>query len=118
LISSIPKGFEIPENGKLVVSNDAGISVTDQDIVDYPEPSKPIANDDMAENLFRAGAELKARETALPHLVVRAVADQMDEGQLLEDLKEKVNNAREAANPKWNPGDLAGSLIARYAAMK
>ncbi|MEY2985584.1 MAG: hypothetical protein RLZZ568_2201, partial [Cyanobacteriota bacterium] len=49
---------------------------------------------------------------------VRAVADQMDEGQLLEDLKEKVNNAREAANPKWNPGDLAGSLIARYAAMK
>lgn len=84
--------------------------------IDYPQPEEPIVTDEMGEQLFRAGAELKAKETALPHLVIRAVADQLEEDQLPEDLKKKVNATREAANPKWNPGDLASNLIRRYAA--
>jgi hypothetical protein len=108
------KGFKPPQSGGLVVTNSPQLSTVDNKRVEYPEPEEPIANDEMGEQLFRAGAELKARETALPHLVIRAVADQLDEDQLPEDLREKVNATREAANPKWNPGDLASSLIARY----
>ena len=109
------KWFESSKNWELTVSEPNQIA-TQQNAIEYPQPEEPIADDDMAEQLFRAGAELKAKETALPHLVVRAVADQMGEEQLPEDLKDKVNNAREAANPKWNPGDLASNLINRYAA--
>ena len=109
------QGFKHPQNGDLIVRESNQIA-TQENAIEYPQPEEPIADDDMAEQLFRAGAELKAKETALPHLVVRAVADQMGEEQLPEDLKDKVNNAREAANPKWNPGDLASNLINRYAA--
>ncbi len=116
------QGFEA-QKGELVVSeqseltntNPAEITSTNNQI-DYPQPEEPIATDEMGQQLFRAGAELKAKETAMPHLVVRAVADQLHEEQLPEDLKEKVEATKEAANPKWNPGDLADSLIRRYAA--
>lgn len=110
------QGFCYPQNGDLVISNGSQkMAPIGSNTTEYPEPEEPIANDDMGEQLFRAGAELKAKETAMPHLVIRAIADQMDEDQLPEDLKRKVNATREAANPKWNPGDLAGSLIARFA---
>ena len=109
------QGFKNPESGELIVRENNQIAAQNN-AIDYPQPEEPITNDEMGEQLFRAGAELKAKETALPHLVIRAVADQLEEDQLPEDLKEKVNATREAANPKWNPGDLASSLIARYAA--
>jgi len=110
------QGFKNPQSGELMVRESGKVATAGTNSIDYPQPEEPIANDDMGEQLFRAGAELKAREVAMPHLVVRAVADQLEEDQLPEDLREKVNATREAANPKWNPGDLASSLIARYAA--
>ncbi len=89
------RGFEA-QKGELVVSekseiantNPAGITSTNNQI-DYPQPEEPIATDEMGQQLFRAGAELKAKETAMPHLVIRAVADQLEEDQLPEDLKGK-----------------------------
>jgi hypothetical protein len=86
---------------------------TTQDI--YTKPEDPIADQDMGQVLFRKGAELKARETAMPDLVVRAIADQLTEEQLPEDLQQKVELCREAANPKYTPADLASQLISRYA---
>ncbi len=108
-------GLVVSEKSELTNTNPAEITSTNNQI-DYPQPEEPIATDEMGQQLFRAGAELKAKETAMPHLVIRAVADQLHEEQLPEDLKEKVEATKEAANPKWNPGDLADSLIRRYAA--
>ena len=68
--------------------------------------------------LRRSAAELKAREVAMPDLVKRAVADQMTEEDLPEDLKEKVNLAREAANPKFTPTEVASQLLNQWRATK
>ncbi len=99
-----------PVNGLAVKEKN---ELANQDI--YTKPEDPIADQDMGQVLFRKGAELKAREVAMPDLVVRAIADQLSEEQLPEDLKEKVELCREAANPKYTPADLASQLIARYA---
>lgn len=99
-----------PVNGLAVKDKS---ELASQDI--YTKPEEPIADQDMGQVLFRKGAELKARETAMPDLVVRAIADQLTEEQLPEDLREKIGLCREAANPKYTPADLASQLIARYA---
>ncbi len=81
------------------------ITETHEDI--YVEPEQPTEQFDI-NGLVRDAAELKAREVAMPDLVKRAVADQMTEEDLPEDLKEKVNLAREAANPKFTPWQKLG----------
>ncbi len=42
---------------------------------------------------MRGAAELKARDLAMPNLVMRELADRMTEDDLPEDLKEKVEIA-------------------------
>jgi hypothetical protein len=79
----------------------------------YAEPEEPTAQFDL-EELVREAAELKAREIAIPDLVKRAVADRMSEEDLPEDLKEKVKLAREAANPKFTPAEVAETLLNRW----
>ena len=63
---------------------------------------------------MRGAAQLKARELAMPHLVKREIANRMSEEDLPEDLKEKVAIAREVANPKFTPGQLAETLLNQY----
>lgn len=79
----------------------------------YVKPDEPTAQFDMNQ-LIRSAAELKAREIAMPALVKRALADQMTEGDLPEDLQEKVNLAREAADPKFTPAEVAATLLSQY----
>jgi hypothetical protein len=45
---------------------------------------------------------------------MRELANRMSEDDLPEDLKEKVAIAREVANPKWTPGQLADNLLSQY----
>jgi hypothetical protein len=54
----------------------------------------------------------------MPDLVKRAIADKMTEDDLPFDLKEKVNLAREAANPKFTPSMVAERLLERYRQQK
>ena len=82
-----------------------------QDI--YVEPEEPTDQFNL-NKLVRSAAELKAREVAMPSLVKRAIADQMVEDDLPEDLKEKVNLAREAANPKYHPAEVADQLLSQW----
>jgi hypothetical protein len=63
---------------------------------------------------MRGAAQLKARELATPNLLMRELANRMTEEDLPEDLKEKVAIAREVANPKWTPGQLADNLLSQY----
>jgi hypothetical protein len=79
----------------------------------YVKPSEPTAQFDL-DRLMRDAAELKAREIAMPALVKRAIADKMTEEDLPEDLQEKVNLAREAANPKYTPVSVADALLSLW----
>ncbi|OKH12504.1 hypothetical protein FACHB389_36420 [Nostoc calcicola FACHB-389] len=107
------EGFEISsivkvDNNKLATSANSN---SDQDI--YIQPSEPTAQFDFNQ-LMRSAAELKAREIAMPALVKRAIADKMSEEDLPEDLQEKVNLAREAANPKFTPVQVADVLLSQW----
>ena len=79
----------------------------------YINPEEPTAQFDI-NGLMRGAAQLKARELAMPHLVKREIANRMSEEDLPEDLKEKVAIAREVANPKFTPGQLAETLLNQY----
>ena len=106
-----------PENSEpnLVVSENNSLSsnstANSDDI--YVAPEEPTNNMNI-DGLVREAAELKAREVAMPDLVKRAIADKMTEEDLPEDLKEKVNLAREAANPKFTPSMVAKQILERY----
>ncbi len=113
-------GFEDLERGNLIVSNNNNITKSsnrkneiqsNQEI--YVEPENPTENID-TDYLVRKGAELKARELAMPHLVVRAIADEITEEELPEDLQQNVEDAREVASPKFTPADIASSILKSY----
>jgi hypothetical protein len=86
-------------------------SLAQEDI--YVEPEQPTEQFSV-NDLIRGAAELKAREVAMPDLVKRAFADQMTEDDLPKDLKEKVKLAREAANPKFTPTEVASQLLNQW----
>ena len=79
----------------------------------YVTPEEPTAQFDMEQLMYEA-AELKARELAMQNLVKRALADGMNESDLPPELREKVNLAREAANPKFTPQQVAGTLLTQW----
>jgi hypothetical protein len=83
----------------------------------YVEPENPLDNLNV-DRLIRQAAQLKARELATPNLVIRELANRMEEEDLPEDLKEKVEAVREAVNPKWTPGQLAENLLSQYRSQK
>lgn len=110
-------GFDETKMSELVLAENHSITnnkkeeISNQNI--YVEPEDPKENMDV-DNIVRQGAELKAREIAMPHLVVRAIADKLDESELPEDLQEKIEDAREVANPKFTPEELADSILMSY----
>ena len=108
---------EIESN--LVVSENKSLASNSTNHLEdiYVTPEEPTENINV-DGLVRGAAELKAREIAMPDLVKRAFADKMTEADLPQDLKEKVNLAREAANPKFTPSMVAETLLARYRQQK
>jgi len=102
--------------GLAVSSNNELVTNSEPDDI-YVEAEEPEANLDM-NVLMRAAANLKARELATPDLIVRELANRMSESDLPEDLKEKVEIAREVANPKWTPANVAENLLSQYRSQK
>ena len=110
----------VSENGKrdgftfggLAVSNNNELATNPEQTDIYVEVEEPTSNMDI-NALVRHAAELKARELATPDLVVRELANRMNETDLPEDLQEKVAIAREAASPKWTPAGVAENLLAQ-----
>lgn len=76
----------------------------------YVEPEEPVDHSEMAV-LLREAEELRAREIAMRDLIKRKLADNMTEEDLSEDLREKINLAREAANPKFTPEEVAQKIL-------
>ena len=81
----------------------------------YVEPEEPVDNSEVAV-LLREAEELRAREMAMRDLIKRKLADNMSEEDLSPDLQEKVRLAREAANPKFTPQEVAEALLAQWRA--
>lgn len=106
--SSIVK---VDDSNELVSNNNEA----ENDI--YVNREEPTAQFDM-NRLMREAAQLKARELAMPSLVKREIANRMSEDDLPEDLREKVAIAREVANPKFTPADIATQLLAQHRSQK
>ncbi len=103
--------------GGLTVSNNSELAnISDPNSI-YVEAEEPTAQFDI-NGLMRGAAQLKARELATPNLLIRELANRMSEDDLPEDLKEKVAIAREVANPKWTPAEIATQLLAQHRSQK
>ncbi|MGK7933741.1 MAG: hypothetical protein AB4041_20245 [Microcystaceae cyanobacterium] len=104
------------ENG-LTTSPNNSTALDHQDTTEeadiYVEPQEPVENSEVAV-LIREAEELKARELAMRDLIKRKLADEMNEEDLSPDLQQKVNLAREAANPKFTPQQVAGTLLTQW----
>jgi hypothetical protein len=104
------------ENNSIVKVDDSNEMVSNNSEAEndiYINREEPTAQFNL-EHLMREAAELKARELAIPSLVKRELANRMSEEDLPADLQEKVAIAREVANPKWTPGQLADNLLNQY----
>ncbi|MDJ0580970.1 hypothetical protein [Crocosphaera sp.] len=106
--------LSVVDNGTLQTANSTELSshgTNEPDI--YVTPEEPTSQFNMEQLMYEA-AELKARELAMQDLVKRALADGMNEEDLPPELRDKVQNAREAANPKFTPQQVAGTLLTQW----
>ena len=106
-------GIATTESGGIATTESAGIASNGIEEEIYVEPEKPTNNVNLTE-LVRNASKLKAREAAMPALLTRAIADKMTEEDLPSDLKQKVQLAREAANPKFTPSEIADEILNQY----
>ncbi|MDJ0577767.1 MAG: hypothetical protein QNJ65_21730 [Xenococcaceae cyanobacterium MO_234.B1] len=105
--SSIVK---VDDSNEIVSNNNQ----TEEDI--YVKPEEPTAN--INSNLVRDAEELAARGMAMNDLIKIQLASQMSFEDLSPDLQEKVTIAREVANPKFTPADIAQQLLAQHRSQK
>ena len=106
-------GLAVSNNSELATNTEkSSLAIAEEDNI-YVEAQEPTANMDL-EKLMREAAELAARNMAMPALIKKEIADRMNEEDLPEDLREKLEIAREVANPKFMPADIAGSLLSQY----
>ncbi len=82
----------------------------------YVQKEEPTASVDS--DIVREAKELAARGMAMNDLLKIQLASKMTFDDLDADLQEKVNIAREVANPKWTPASLADKLLAQHRQQK
>ena len=103
--------------GGLVVSNNSELAInseannTEENNI-YVQKEEPTANLDS--RIVREAEELAARGMAMKDLIKIQLASQMSFEDLSPDLQEKVNIAREVANPKFTPAAIASQLLTQY----
>ena len=78
----------------------------------YINREEPTAK--LESTIVREAEELAARSMAMNDLIKIQLASQMSFDDLSPDLQEKVNIAREVANPKWTPASLAETILAQH----
>ncbi|NJK58525.1 MAG: hypothetical protein HC939_22380 [Pleurocapsa sp. SU_5_0] len=100
----------VNDSNELVSNN----SEAENDI--YINRQEPTAQLDS--RIVREAEELAARGMAMKDLIKIQLASQMSFDDLSPDLQEKVNIAREVANPKWTPAAIAEQLLAQHRSQK
>jgi len=66
------------------------------------------------EKLIYEAAQLKMQNLSAPHLVKLHLAQQMSEEDLPPEMREKVQQVRDAANPKFQPSSVANNLLQQW----
>ena len=103
------------DNSSIVKADDSNLvaSTNNNSAEDiYVKSEEPEAN--LESNIVREAEELAARGMAMNNLLKIQLASQMSFDDLSPDLQEKVNIAREVANPKWTPAELASKILAQH----
>ncbi len=106
------KGFS---NNSIVKVDDSNEIVSNNNEAEndiYVNAEEPT--DKIQSNIVREAEELAARGMAMNNLLKIQLASQMSFDDLSPDLQEKVNIAREVANPKWTPAELASKILAQH----
>jgi hypothetical protein len=106
-------GLTVSNNNQLATNNEANNTEENNIYVQKEEPTARIES-----NIVREAEELAARGMAMNDLIKIQLASQMSFEDLSPDLQEKVNIAREVANPKFTPADIATQLLAQHRSQK
>ena len=101
--------------GLAVSSNNQLADIPDNNDI-YVNAEEPTAKIDS--DIVREAQELAARGMAMNDLIKIQLASQMSFEDLSPDLQEKVNIAREVANPKFHPAAIASQLLAQHRSQK
>jgi hypothetical protein len=107
------EGFINSSIVKVDDNNLAELNNTNDEENIYVKPQDPVEQINV-NKIIRKASELKAKEIVTPELLIRELANRMEEEDLPDDLKEKISAVREAANPKWTPAGLAENLLSQY----
>jgi len=85
------------------------------DEMDWEIPSSANAGyEDNLEQLVYEAAQLKMQNLSAPHLVRLHLAQQMSEDDLPQEMREKVQQVRNAASPKFQPASVASNLLSQW----
>jgi hypothetical protein len=106
-------------NSSIVMVDDSNELVSNNNEAEneiYINREEPTANLDS--RIVREAEELAARGMAMKDLIKIQLASQMSFEDLSPDLQEKVNIAREVANPKFTPAAIAHQLLAQHRSQK
>jgi hypothetical protein len=106
-------GLAVSNNSELATNSEANKT---EEINIYVQKEEPTAKLDS--DIVREAEELAARGMAMKDLIKIQLASQMSFEDLSPDLQEKVNIAREVANPKFTPAAIAEQLLAQHRSQK
>jgi hypothetical protein len=95
--------------GDLAVAGEAGLTGEEPPMQRTEEVPPGID-----EQLIRLAAQLKAQQLTTTPEIIRAIASQMTEEDLPEDLRVMVQGAREAISPKFQPSQVASQMLSQW----
>ena len=110
------KNYQSSSIVKVDNSNELASNNTEAENDIYVNAEEPTAK--IESNIVREAEELAARGMAMNDLIKIQLASQMSFDDLSSDLQEKVNIAREVANPKFRPAEIAQQLLAQHRSQK
>jgi hypothetical protein len=100
----------LPEGGAaLTIAQDGGLAG-----VDLPPTDTGAQVNDEMDYLVRMAAQMKAQQLTMTPDIIRAIAAQMTEEDLPDDLRAMVQGSREALSPKIQPAQVAANLLDQW----
>jgi hypothetical protein len=98
--------------GGLAIADESGLSGAASPAT---EPGTGAESVGVDEQLIRMAAEVKAQRLIMTPRIVEAIANQMSEDELPDDLKVMVNQSREAISaPKIQPAQVAANILSQW----
>lgn len=106
------------DSSALVIASDNNLTefsveIDEKDAIEIPDAPDPMEGVDFDALVYEA-AKLKAQQLVTPQLVKLAIARQLSEDELPDDIKAKVQAVREAANPKYRADSIASQVLGKW----